>query len=133
MSGQIRWFVSPTFPGTCRNEVGARSKFRIVQLLARGIVLVMFGVFPAQERALMMIEPPGQARVGGVLEVHDGVFIAIEQRVLEYLGGFVRHARIGKLCIRMDPVLHKTAEVGRRRSSVETVIVVQDSHQHESL
>ena len=38
----------------------------------------MLGVFGRQERALMMIEPPGEPRVGGVLEIDNGVLVAVE-------------------------------------------------------
>ena len=40
----------------------------------------------------MMIEPPGEARIGGVLEVHDGVDVAGKQAGVEPLRGFGRQA-----------------------------------------
>jgi hypothetical protein len=36
-------------------------------------------VFGRQERALMMIEPPGQFRRVAVFEIDDGVLVAVEQ------------------------------------------------------
>ena len=54
----------------------------------------MAGVFRGQEGALMMIEPPGQLRVAGVLEVDDGVLVAVEQAVFEDLRGPVCHAGV---------------------------------------
>ena len=60
----------------------------------------MLGVFGAQERALMMVEPPGEPRVGGVLEVDDGILVAIEKMVVENLRRGVRHTREFKISFR---------------------------------
>ena len=98
--------------------------------MAAAILAEVLGVLGAQERALVMIEPPGQIRVRRIFEIHDGVDVAVEEAVLEKLGGFMRQAGEFKLRVRSILALIETAEESRRRRPVETVIVIQDSHQH---
>ena len=44
-----------------------------------------------EERALVMVEPPGQLRRVGIFEIDDGVLVAVEDTVFERLRSFVRH------------------------------------------
>jgi dCMP deaminase len=90
----------------------------------------VLGVFRREEGALMVIEPPGQPRIARILEIHDGILIAIEQAVLEQLGRLVRHPRIAELRIRVNCARDKAAEVGGGGCAVETVVVVQHAFQH---
>jgi hypothetical protein len=75
-----------------------------------------------------MIEPPGEAGVVGVLEIHDGVFVAIEQLRSKGLRCPVGHACIAELRIRVNRSRDETAEEGSRRRPVETVVVVKHSY-----
>ena len=68
----------------------------------------MLRVFGLQKRALVMVEPPRQQRRAGIFEVHDGVFIAVENPVLKRLRGFVRHPRVQELGSRMNAFPMKT-------------------------
>ena len=90
----------------------------------------MLGILRREECALMMIEPPGQARIGGVFEIDDGVFIAIEHAGLENLAGPMRQAGEHKFRIRMEFRFDKAAEKRRRSRAVEAMIVIEDSHPH---
>jgi hypothetical protein len=47
------------------------------------VVPEMLGIFGFQERALMMVKPPCKLRRGGVLEIDDGIFVAIKYPALE--------------------------------------------------
>jgi len=52
---------------------------RVVELAPAGVAAEILGVGLAEEGALVMIEPPREARVIGVfeiLEIDDGVFVA---------------------------------------------------------
>ena len=60
----------------------------------------------------MVIEPPGQAGIAGVLEIDDGVLVAIEERRVEGLGGPMRHSGVGELRIRVNGARDEAAEVG---------------------
>ena len=116
--------------GHAADERGAGFVARVVELPAAGIPAEMLLIFGVEEGALVMVEPPGQLRVAGVLEVHDGVFVAIEQRWIEELRRLVGHARIAKLRIRVDRARDKSAEVGSGRRPVKTVIVIEHPCEH---
>ena len=60
-----------------RNELGARAVVRIVEFFPAVVVAEMLGIGRRQERALVMVEPPGEAVGGGILEVNDGVFTPV--------------------------------------------------------
>ena len=49
------------------------------------ILAKMLGIFGRQKSALMMIEPPGQTRIARVLEVDDGILVAIKKLRFEKL------------------------------------------------
>ena len=91
----------------------------------------MFGILGGQERALVMIEPPGQPGIAGIFEVHNGVLIAVEELRLEHLRRLVHHARIGKFRVGVEHAFHEAAEEGRRSRAVEAVIVIEDAEPHE--
>jgi large-conductance mechanosensitive channel len=95
------------------------------------IVPKVLGVLRAQERALMMVEPPGEPRVGRILEIDDGIHIAIEKPILKELGRFVSQAGEFKIGAWSVFIAVKTAKVSRRGSTVETVVVIENSHPHE--
>ena len=84
----------------------------------------MLGILRRQESALVMVEPPCQAGVGGVFEVHDGVLIPVEHGRLKQLRGLVRQTGKIELGIGMEFLLDKAAEEGRRRRAVETMVVI---------
>ena len=77
-----------------------------------------------------MVEPPGQARVRGVLEIDDGVLVAVEQAVGKKLTRRVRHPGVKEFRARVESVFQKAAEKGRRRGAVETMVVIENSDPH---
>src|SRR5581483_7919898 len=84
-----------------------------------------------QERALMVIEPPCQARVGRIFEIDDGIYIAVEEAVFKKLRRLVCQAGEFKLGARGVLSFIKAAEESRRSGAVETVVVVENPHPHE--
>jgi hypothetical protein len=92
--------------------------------MAAGVALEMLGVLGRQESALMMVEPPGQPRVGGVLEIHDGIDVAVEISGLEKLVGFVGQAGESEFGRGIKFGFDKAAEKRRRGRAVETMIVI---------
>jgi len=87
-------------------------------------------VFLGEKRTLMMVEPPCQARIRGVLEVDDCVLIAIEKAVIEMLRRGGGHAREVELGARMKSALHETRKKRSRGRAVEAMVVMQDSYLH---
>ena len=67
-----------TLLGDCGDETGAGLEIRIVEFSAALILLEMRCILRRKERALVVIEPPGNLRRAGILEIHDGVFVAIK-------------------------------------------------------
>ena len=97
---------------------------------AASVVPEVLGVLGRQEGALMMIEPPGQARIVGVLEIDDGVLVAVEQAVFEELRRLVGHAGVWNSASGWNVPADEAAEEGRRGRAVETMVVIEDSHPH---
>ena len=52
---------------------------RLVKHVRAGMTAELFGVRGREKRALMVVEPPGNFGRVGVLEIDDGVFVAIEE------------------------------------------------------
>src|SRR5437764_3909274 len=90
----------------------------------------MLGIFGSQKCALVMIEPPGHARISRVLKINDGVLVTVEQSRFEQLRGLVRQSGIGELRGWVELSFNKAAEERSRRRSVEAMIVIKDSHPH---
>jgi hypothetical protein len=83
----------------------------------------MFGVGGRKERTLMMVKPPCQAWRTRVLEIHDGIFVAVKQPLGEWLPRAVRHAGEVELRAGPDAFAKETIEDCRRRRSIEAVVV----------
>src|SRR5277367_253365 len=108
-------------------KLGAGLVGGIVKLFAGMVLPEMFSVGGRQKRALVMVEPPGEQRRAGILEIHDGVFVAVKSAVLEGLRGFVRHPGIEKLGRGIDALLVKARENRGGGGSVEAFIVEANS------
>src|ERR1700690_1572231 len=102
----------------------------IVEFLARAVLLEIGGIFRREKRALMMIEPPGQARRTRVLEIHDGVLVPVEYTILKRLRSLMRHSRIAEFGLRIDSLAVKPRENRGRRGPVEALIVEEDFYVH---
>ncbi len=117
-------------PNFSRCDVG--QEFRaglvrgIVELLARMIVPEMLGVLRLQERALMMVEPPGQGGRARIFEIHDRIFVAVERAVLKRRRRLVRHPGVEKFGARVDALAVKARKDRRGRGPVETLVVETD-------
>ncbi len=123
--------VKSEFFGSDGSEkLGAGLVGRIVKLLARVVVPEMLGVLRLQERALMVVEPPGQQRGAGILEIDDGVFVTVESAVLKRLRGLVGHAGIEEFRVGIDALPVEAGKDRRRRRPVEAFIVKADSNRH---
>ncbi len=136
--------IRPSAPGLSRSgalkpqrfarHLGDKRRARlvsgVVELAPAGIPPEVLGVLRRQKRALVMVEPPGEPRIARVLEIDNGVLVAIEQAGVEQLGRLVRHSRVSELRIRVNRARDKAAEEGGRGGAVETMIVIQHAFQH---
>ena len=128
---QVRGAKAEAVAGHACDERGAGFVARVVELPAAGIAAEMLGILGGEEGALVMVEPPGEARIAGIFEVYDGVFIAIEQAGIEHLGCLVGHSRVAELSIGVDRPGNEAAEIGSGRCAVKAMVVIQHAFQHE--
>ncbi len=110
------------------NELGARTVGGVEVVVAVSHGAEVLGIGRAQKRALMMVKPPGHGRVRRILEIDNRVLIAIEQAVFKQLIRLVRHARISELGGAIQMVLIELAKEGRRRGTVEAVVVIKNPY-----
>jgi hypothetical protein len=78
----------------------------------------------------MVIEPPGDARRGRVLEVDDGVLIAGELALIEEGSGAMHQAVVVVGGGRRDALAVETREEGGGAGSIEALVVVEDPNLH---
>src|SRR5690348_2059200 len=77
-----------------------------------------------------MVEPPGQLRRRRVLEVHNGVFVAIENRPFERLRRAVNHSAITEFRIFADAFAIETRKDSGGSSTVEALIMEANADFH---
>src|ERR1700722_467495 len=92
------------------------------------IVAELLRILRRQERALVVIEPPGQLRRARILEIHDGVFIAVKRSIFERMRRLVGHARVVKIGVAIYAVAIKAGENRGRRSPVKTLVMETNSN-----
>ena len=78
----------------------------------------------------MMIEPPSQLGRAAVFEIHDGVFIAVEEFLLEELLGTVKQAREHELRRGVEARSEEIRENGGGACAVEAPIVIKKTNPH---
>ena len=93
------------------DETGAGFEIRVVKLLIALILLKVGGVGWRQKGALMVIEPPGNFRRTGILEIDDGILVAIEFVLVEKGTGAVQQAGVDKFHVVADAFL---VEAGKK-------------------
>ena len=72
-----------TLLGNGGDEAGAGFEVGVVELAVALILLEVGRVGGRQKRAFMMVEPPGDFGRAGILEIHDGIFVAIKVVLIE--------------------------------------------------
>ena len=102
------------------DEAGARFEIRIVELAVALVLLEVLGVRGREKCALVMIEPPGDLGRTGVLEIDDGVLVAVELLLVEKRAGAMDQSgefefRIARECARDKS--GRTARQRKRRQS----------------
>jgi hypothetical protein len=80
----------------------------------------------------MMIEPPGNFGRTGVLEVDDGVLIAIELLLVEQRPGSVDQAGEDEFGIAANAFAVETGKQRGGTSSVKTFVVIENANSQES-
>ena len=110
-----------------RDKTGTGLEIRIIELT---IALVLFEVFRigwSKKCALVMIEPPCDIRGTGILKIDDGVLLAIKLILVKERARPVYQAGKDEFCVTANALAVKTGKQRRRRSSVETLVVIENT------
>lgn len=83
----------------------------------------LLGIRRREKRALMVIEPPGDFRRVRVLEIDDGVFVAIEEAGSPRLGSTMGHTGEAELRGGIKRFLVKAIEQSSRGGAIKATIV----------
>ena len=110
------------------NETGAGFERRIVELAVALILLEVGGVGGGKKSAFVVIEPPGDFGRTGILEIDDGILVAVELLLVEKSAGTMQQAGVNEVHIAADSFPVETAEQGGRASPVKTFVVIKDPH-----
>src|SRR5437763_9510795 len=81
--------------GGARDELGAGLARGVPEFFPRSVGAEVRLVFGAEEGGLVVVEPPREALARAVLEVNDGVLVAVEHRVVEERARRVQERRVG--------------------------------------
>ena len=114
-------------------ELGARGVVRVKEFAARAGRVLLAGaevllVGRGEEGRLMMVEPPGDARRGGVLEVDDGILVADEFGLVEESACAVHQAVVLVDGVAGDALAVEAGEERGRAGSVETLVVIENAN-----
>jgi hypothetical protein len=88
----------------------------------------MLVILWGEEGGLVMVEPPGDAGRGGVLEIDDGVFVAGEFALVKERTGAMDQAVILVGCAGVDALAMEASKQRGRTGAVETFVVVKDAN-----
>jgi hypothetical protein len=73
-----------------------------------------------------MVEPPGNFRGAGILEVDDGILVAIEFCFVEERSSPVQQPAENEFRVVANSLPVETRKQGRRAGAVKTLVVVED-------
>src|ERR1700692_216086 len=89
--GQELHVKTEFFAGNIRNQLRAGFIGGVVEFVAGPAGAEIFGIGRRQKCTLMVVKPPGDPRRTRILEIHNGVFAAVEHVFLERVRGAMRH------------------------------------------
>src|SRR6516164_1720010 len=93
----------------------------------------MLGVRLCEECALVVVKPPRQAFGAAILEVDDGVLVAVKHGFVKELAGAVHQPQVMDLRSRIDPSLVQPGEERGRTSAVKTTVVEANANSHKTI
>ena len=111
-----------------RNKTGAGLESRIVELAVALILLEVGSIGRRKKSAFVVIEPPGDFGRTGILEIDDGIFVAVKLALVEKGARTMQQAGVYEVHIAADSFPVETGEQGGRRSPVKTFVVIKDAN-----
>jgi hypothetical protein len=76
----------------------------------------------------VVIEPPGDFGRTGILEIDNGILVAIELVFVEERAGAMQQAGVNEFHIAANAFAVETREQRSRGSAVKTFVVIKDPH-----
>ena len=101
-------------------------KVGIVEFSVALVALEMGGIGRREKRALVMVKPPGNFGRTGVLEIDDGVFVAVEMGFVKQRSRAMHEAGKDEIGILANALAIEAGEECGGRGSVETLVVIKD-------
>ena len=80
----------------------------------------------------MVIEPPGDFGRTGILEIDDGILVAVELLLVEKRAGTMQQAGVDEIDIAANSLPVESGEQGGRARPVKTLVVIKDPHSQVS-
>ena len=114
--------------GDHRNKTGAGLEIRIVELAVALILLEVGGIGGGKKSAFVVIEPPGDFGRTGILEIDDGILVAVELVLVEKSAGTMQQAGVDEVHIAADSFPVEAGEQGGRARPVKTLVVIKHPH-----
>jgi hypothetical protein len=108
------------------DEAGAGLECRIIEFAVALFLLEVRGVGSRQKRALVMIEPPSNFGRTGILEINNGILVAIELSLVEQCARAVQQSGEDEVGIASNAFPVKTGKQRRGRGSIEAFVVVEN-------
>src|SRR5271155_5131851 len=110
------------------DKTGAGFEIRIVELAIALVALKVGRVGRREKRTFVMVEPPGDLGRTGVLEIDDGIFVAVEMGFVKKRSGAMQQSGEDEVSVFANALAIKAGEERRGAGSVETLVVVEDSN-----
>ena len=98
----------------------------IEELGVARLALEVLGVRFGEERAFVMIKPPGQLLRGQVLEIDDSVFVPAEVLQVEQRSGAMQQSLVLEFRVPANALAVETRKQRSRASPVKTSLVIED-------
>jgi hypothetical protein len=110
-----------------RDETGAGFEIRIIEFAIALVLLEVLGVGGGKKCALVVIKPPGNLGGAGVLEINDGVLVAVKLLFVKQGASAVDQSGEDKIDIAANALAIEARKQGGRGSSVKTLVVVENA------
>ena len=89
-------------------------------------MLEVGGIGGREKRALVMIEPPGNVGRTGVLEVDDGVFVAVKVFLIEERACPVEQSGVDELPVAANTFPIEARKQRSRTRTIKTLVVIKN-------
>ncbi len=110
------------------DKTGAGFEIRIVELAVALILLEVGGIGGRKKSAFVVIEPPGDFGRTGILEIDDGILVAVKLLLVEKSAGTMQQAGVDEVHIAANSFPVESGEQGGRACPVKTLVVIKDAH-----